>query len=104
MTQTKANFGPKQPPVAIRTCFGDRTVTFERTTLSDPALSGIENHSTAADEMWLALEEYGEEGATAKKLAEALVQPLKTVKNKLSLLRTNQRAENLGKGLWRAIG
>jgi hypothetical protein len=70
--------------------------------LDDDALAGIEHHLPALEQVYRCLCQH--EAMTPQELSEETGLALGTVKNKLTALRHQGRAEPLGDGRWRGIG
>jgi hypothetical protein len=70
--------------------------------LDDDALAGIEHHLPALEQVYRCLCQH--EALTPQELSEETGLAIGTVKNKLSILRRQGRAEPLGDGRWRGIG
>lgn len=97
----KSNFGPLGQPIGVRVHFEERQVRFERADIGDEAFAGVEENLPALDRVFRTLAEYPE-GVTPAELGEELGLSTKTVKNYLTLLRRQGRAETCG-GRWRCI-
>jgi DNA-binding IclR family transcriptional regulator len=70
--------------------------------LDDDALAGIEHHLPALEQVYRTLCQH--EAMTPEELAEETGLAVGTVRNKLTALRHQGRAEPLGDGRWRGIG
>jgi len=70
--------------------------------LDDDALAGIEHHLPALEQVYRCLCQH--EAMTPEELAEETGLAVGTVRNKLTALRHQGRAEPLGGGRWRGIG
>lgn len=102
LRQTKHNFGPKAAPLGVDVGFEDGKVTFRAVESSDKSLSGIDDHLPALERVHRALA--AEENAAApESLAEQLDMSAKTVRNHLTTLRQQKRAEPAGDGRWAVI-
>jgi biotin operon repressor len=102
LRQTKSTFGPKAEPLALALTFTNQVVTITRTALSAPELAGVAEHLPALEKVAQALEESAD-GATPEQLAQDLGMSPKTVRNHLSALRLQGRAEPTGGGRWQAL-
>jgi DNA-binding transcriptional ArsR family regulator len=96
----KANFGPLGAPVGVGIRFDGDAVVVERADLGNDALAGVEEHLPAVERVARALAECSD-GATPAELAEALDMSEGRVRNYLTALRRQGRAEALGDGRWR---
>jgi hypothetical protein len=70
--------------------------------LDDEALAGIEHHLPALEQVYRCLCQH--EAMTPEEVAEETGLAVGTVRNKLTALRRQGRAEPLGDGRWRGIG
>jgi hypothetical protein len=70
--------------------------------LNDDALAGIEHHLPALEQVYRCLCQH--EAMTPEELAEETGLAVGTIRNKLTALRHQGRAEPLGDGRWRGIG
>jgi hypothetical protein len=103
LQQTKHNFGPKSEPVCLGVDFSDDMVRYTSITAADDLMAGIADHLPTIEQVKAELLASGEAGATIEHLAQALGLAEKTVKNKLTTLKKQGRAEPLGGGRWKAI-
>jgi hypothetical protein len=95
----KSNFGRLGAPLGARVTFADGAVTF---TPTDVAALGAEDHLPAVERVYVALAQRGEEGATPGELADELELSEGRVRNYLTTLRQQGRAET-ERGRWRAL-
>jgi DNA-binding transcriptional ArsR family regulator len=98
----KCTFGPVAEPVGAAMDFTPEAVTFARAEVADECLAGIDDHLPTLERTLRALAE-AQDGVTPEALAEDLGISAKTVKNHLSALRRQGRAEPVGDGRWRAV-
>ncbi len=99
LRQTKHNFGPKAAPLGVGLEFDPDTVTIERVALGDDRLSGIGDHLPALERVARELGMHPD-GITPDELATGLELSVKTLRNHLTTLRKQERAESDG-NRWR---
>ncbi|MDW8059232.1 MAG: AAA family ATPase [Thermomicrobium sp.] len=98
---TKSNLGAPGTVVGIDLRFDGDAVQLVAVELDDEALAGAEAHLPPLEQVGQALRRRGT--ATPEELAEETGLAVGTVKNKLTALRRQGRAEPLGDGRWRAV-
>jgi hypothetical protein len=96
----KQNFEAPLAPVGIAITFG-AAVTLETISLADERLGGLDDDLAPLDRVDRALRAHAD-GATPKQLAEELDLAEKTVRNHLTTLRAQGRAEPFGDSRWRS--
>lgn len=99
---TKANFAAKGSPRGVRVTFAGASVTFAPASLGATELAGVETQLPAIERVARALAQYPE-GVLPDALAPICEMNEKTVRNYLTSLHQQGRADKLGDGRWRAI-
>lgn len=102
LAHVKNNFGPLSSPIAFAMVHGFDTVRFERIDANDARLAGLNERARSVPERILEeLAQFGEDGASASRLAELLGCSSKTISNHLTTLRAQRRIEQAAFGAWR---
>jgi hypothetical protein len=99
VTHKKSNFGALVPPFGVVAEWSAGAVTFHPVGLGDPSVEGPGVGLSAVDRVAAALERHPD-GVEPQTLADALGMKLPTVRNHLTKLREQQRAERRGQGIW----
>jgi len=98
---TKSNLAKAGAMVGADIAWTDDAIRVTAVSLDDDALAGIEHHLPALEQVYRCLCQH--EAMTPEELAEETGLAVGTVKNKLTALRRQDRAEPLGDGRWRGI-
>jgi hypothetical protein len=99
---TKSNLAKAGAMVGADITWESDAIRVTAVSLDDEALAGIEHHLPALEQVYRTLCQH--ETMTPEELAEETGLAVGTVKNKLTALRHQGRAEPLGDGRWRGIG
>jgi hypothetical protein len=99
---TKSNLAKVGAMVGADISWEGDAIRVTAISLDDDALAGIEHHLPALEQVYRTLCQH--EAMTPQELAEETGLAIGTVKNKLTALRHQGRAESLGDGRWRGIG
>lgn len=100
LRQVKSNFGPLRQPLGMAVTFERDRVAFDVLKDDDERLAGIEQHLPKGEQVAHELAQH--KTASPEDLAEALGMNAKTVRNHLTALRHQGRAEPVGDGRWSA--
>jgi hypothetical protein len=98
---TKSNLAKAGAMVGADITWTDGAILVTAVPLDDDALAGIEHHLPALEQVYRCLCQH--EAMTPEELAEETGLAVGTVKNKLTALRRQGRAEPVGDGRWRGI-
>jgi len=98
---TKSNLAKAGAMVGADITWTDDAIRVTAVSLDDDALAGVEHHLPALEQVYRCLCQH--EAMTAEEVAEETGLAVGTVKNKLTALRRQGRAEPLGDGRWRGI-
>ena len=101
LRQTKSNFGALSDPLGLRVAFEEDKVLFEQLPLSSPVFAEASDYLPACEKVHQAL--LAAEEASPKELAEETGLRIGTVKNQLTRLRGQGKAEPVGGGRWKAV-
>ena len=99
---TKSNLAKAGAMVGAAIAWEGDAIRVTAVPLDDDALAGIEHHLPALEQVYRCLCQH--EAMTPEELAEETGLAVGTVRNKLTALRHQGRAEPLGDGRWRGIG
>jgi hypothetical protein len=98
---TKSNLAKAGAMVGADITWTDGAIRVTAVSLDDDALAGVEHHLPALEQVYRCLCQH--EAMTPEELAEETGLAVGTVKNKLTALRRQGRAEPVGDGRWRGI-
>lgn len=98
---TKSNLAKAGAMVGAEITWAGDAIRVTAVPLDDEALAGIEHHLPPLEQVYRALSQ--RDALTPEELAEETGLAVGTVKNKLTALRRQGRAEPLGDGRWRAV-
>jgi hypothetical protein len=98
---TKSNLAKAGAMVGADITWTDDAIRVTAVSLDDDALAGIEHHLPALEQVYRCLCQH--EAMTPEEVAEETGLAVGTVKNKLTALRRQGRAEPVGDGRWRGI-
>jgi hypothetical protein len=99
---TKSNLTKTGAMVGAAIAWESGAIRVAAVPLDDDALAGIEHHLPALEQVYRTLCQH--EALTPEEVAEETGLAVGTVRNKLTALRHQGRAEPLGDGRWRGIG
>ena len=99
---TKSNLAKVGAMAGAAITWADDAIRVTAVSLDDEALAGIEHHLPALEQVYRTLCQH--EALTPEELAEETGLAVGTIRNKLTILRRQGRAEPLGDGRWRGIG
>jgi len=99
----KTNFGPMQTPLYFDMEFKDSSVGFRFTDMHDESMAGLIDHLTPIEKVWATLDAQEDGKATVTWLANELKLSESSVRNYLTALKKNGRADNESAGLWIVI-
>jgi DNA-binding transcriptional ArsR family regulator len=97
----KSNLSRAGTMVGVDITWTDDAIRVTAVPLDDDALAGVEHHLPALEQVYRTLCQH--EAMTAEELSEATGLAVGTVRNKLTALRHQGRAEPLGDGRWRGV-
>jgi hypothetical protein len=98
----KSNLAKAGAMVGADITWTDDAIRVTAVSLDDDALAGVEHHLPALEQVYRCLCQH--EAMTPEELAEETGLAVGTIRNKLTALRHQGRAEPLGDGRWRGIG
>lgn len=98
---TKHNFGPRSSPIGLSLDFTGNAIMITPVDPSDDRLGGIDDHLPAVERVYRALAHHAA-GVTPESLADEIDSKVKTVRNHLTTLRQQGRADSAD-GVWHAI-
>jgi predicted nucleic acid-binding Zn ribbon protein len=98
---TKSNLAKAGAMVGADITWTDDAIRVTAVSLDDDALAGVEHHLPALEQVYRCLCQH--EAMTPEELAEETGLAVGTIRNKLTALRHQGRAEPLGDGRWRGI-
>jgi hypothetical protein len=98
---TKSNLAKAGTMVGADITWTDDAIRVTAVSLDDDALAGVEHHLPALEQVYRTLCQH--EAMTPEELSEATGLATGTIRNKLTALRRQGRAEPLGDGRWRGV-
>ena len=100
LRQTKHNFGPLADQIPFSLEFRDDQIDVELLAPNDDRLAGIGSHLPAVERVAHALASHGPSGATVEELAQDVERSVSTVRDHLTVLRKQGRADTDNEGRW----
>jgi len=100
LRHAKCNFGPLCQPIGVKITFAPEPVTVTPMDVTD--LDGVQEHLPKLEQVAIELARHGEEGADPSELAGDLGMSEGRVRNYLSALKKQGRAEQAARGRWRS--